>query len=439
MGDKRLNKRYWKLVKEHMNHTQANAAGPAPPVEVASSFAATQATWRFLNNERVTPRELIKPIREFANTQLTEFTEPDQDGEGFVLLVSDWSKLKYGDHTAKKDVVRLNHETNIGYELTTHLLVDAQNGKPIAPLEMHLRTAKKVHSTREESVEDVNHMEQVLPTMEASKRWDLPARIVHVIDREADSVGHMRQWNAAGHLFLVRGNDRRVTWQNGSMMLSEIAAQQERDGCFRRTIDVEIRGSNAYQEITETMVILDRPARHIINGKQKLVPGEAIEVRLVITQIRDATTHELLSTWYLLTNVDANLVSAELIALWYYWRWNIESYFKLMKSAGMELDHWQQESGIAIMNRLLVASMAVVMIWSLQQTTSVDAVEFKDLLVKLSGKTVKRSKPHTSGALLSGLFVLLRILDFWEHVKFDTGQVAKIQNQLKRYLPQLRE
>ena len=104
-----------------------------------------------------------------------------------------------------------------------------------------------------------------------------------------------------------------------------------------------------------------------------------------------------------------------------------------------ELDHWQQESGIAIMNRLLVASMAAVMIWSLQQTTSVDAVEFKDLLVKLSGKTVKRSKPHTSGALLSGLFVLLRILDFWEHVKFDTGQVAKIQNQLKRYLPQLRE
>ena len=439
LGDERLNRRYWKLVKAHMNHTQANAAGPAPPVEVASSFAATQATWRFLNNERVTPQELVKPLREFAKVQFTETTVTDKPGEGFALLVSDWSKLKYGGHTTKKDVVQLTHETDIGYELTTHLLVNAQNGQPIAPMEMHLRTAKKVHSTREEPVEDVNHMEQMLPTMNASRTWNLPTKLVHVIDREADSVGHMRQWHAADHLFLVRANDRRVTHQNRSVMLSEIAAELEQGAGFRRTIDVEIRGRQAYQEIAETTVILDRPARHKKGGKQKQYPGEAISLRFVVTHVRDIETHELFSTWYLLTNVDANSASAELVALWYYWRWNIESYFKLMKSAGMELDHWQQESSYAIMNRLLVASMAAATIWSLQQTPGDEATEFKDLLVKLSGKTVKRSKPHTSGVLLSGLFVLLRILDFFEQVDFDVGKIAKIQNQLKLFLPHLRE
>jgi len=105
----------------------------------------------------------------------------------------------------------------------------------------------------------------------------------------------------------------------------------------------------------------------------------------------------------------------------------------------MELDHRQQESGYAIMNRLLVASMAAAMIWNLQQTTSVEATEFKDMLVKLSGKTVKRTRPHTSGALLSGLFVLLRILDFWEQLDFDVGKIEKIQNQLQRFMPKLRE
>lgn len=110
-----------------------------------------------------------------------------------------------------------------------------------------------------------------------------------------------------------------------------------------------------------------------------------------------------------------------------------------MKGAGMELDHWQRESGYAIMNRLLVASMAAATIWSLQRTTGDDATEFKDLLVKLSGKTVKRTKPHTSGALLSGLFVLLRIFDFLDQVDFDPGKIAKIQNQLKLFLPFLRE
>ncbi|MCL2349142.1 MAG: transposase, partial [Planctomycetaceae bacterium] len=400
---------------------------------MASSFAATQATWRFLNNERVTPQELVKPLRMFAKTQFAKTTVTGCPGEGFVLLVSDWSKLKYGDHRAKKDVVRLTHETNIGYELTTHLLVNAQNGQPIAPLEMHLRTAEKVHSTRDEPVEDANHTERILPTMNASKNWGLAAKMVHVIDRETDSVGHWRQWNAAGHKFLVRGNNRRVTWQNSSVMMNEVAQALGRDDCFRRTRDVEIRGRRAYQEIAETTVTLDRPARHKINGKQKQYPGETIELRFVMTRIRDVETHELLSEWYLLTNIDATSASSELIALWHYWRWNIESYFKLMKSAGMKLDHWQQESGYAIMNRLLVASMAAATIWSLQRTTGNEATEFKDLLVKLSGKTVKRTRPHTCGALLSGLFVLLRILDFLEQVDFDVDKIAKIQNQLKRF------
>jgi hypothetical protein len=46
------------------------------------------------------------------------------------------------------------------------------------------------------------------------------------------------------------------------------------------------------------------------------------------------------------------------IALWYYYRWRIESYFKLLKSGGQEIEHWQQESGLAILKRLLVVSMA---------------------------------------------------------------------------------
>jgi hypothetical protein len=88
------------------------------------------------------------------------------------------------------------------------------------------------------------------------------------------------------------------------------------------------------------------------------------------------------------------------------------------------------------MNRLLVVSMAVATIWSLQSTPGEEATAFKDLLVKLSGKTVKRTRPHTCGALLSGLFVLLRIFDFLEQVDFD---VEKIKKQIQILLPCRRE
>jgi len=38
----------------HFNPAEKTAVGDKPPVSVASHFAATQATYRFLNNDEVT-------------------------------------------------------------------------------------------------------------------------------------------------------------------------------------------------------------------------------------------------------------------------------------------------------------------------------------------------------------------------------------------------
>ena len=50
----------------------------------------------------------------------------------------------------------------------------------------------------------------------------------------------------------------------------------------------------------------------------------------------------MLARWLLWSNVPAR-VPASTLALWYYWRWQVESYFKLLKSAGQQVEHWQQE------------------------------------------------------------------------------------------------
>ncbi|MDR1491778.1 MAG: hypothetical protein LBT05_03530 [Planctomycetaceae bacterium] len=56
-------------------------------------------------------------------------------------------------------------------------------------------------------------------------------------------------------------------------------------------------------------------------------------MRLVIVKLLDKKTGDELSCWRLFTNVPGD-VSSEQIALWYYYRWDIESYFKLMKAGG---------------------------------------------------------------------------------------------------------
>ncbi|GHT44432.1 hypothetical protein FACS189454_01780 [Planctomycetales bacterium] len=155
-------------------------------------------------------------------------------------------------------------------------------------------------------------------------------------------------------------------------------------------------------------------------------------MRLVIAKVIDPVSQKELACWYLLTNVGED-VSSSTVALWYYHRWRIESYFKLLKSGGQELEHWQQENGLAILKRLLVVSMGAAVVWSLQRSGSVEAAEFKRVLVRLSGKSQKRGRPPSAGTLLSGLFVLLRILDFWDSIDNDLTQIDYLRTLLNNY------
>jgi len=415
-----------------MQHAQRTATGPAVPVHVEKSFTVTQATWRFFANERVTPHNLVEPLRQFAREQV--------GNADYVLAIVDWSKLDYKKHTAKQDIVRISNKQDIGYELTTQLLVETQAGQPVAPIQMHMKTADGFLTTATTAPPaGTHHLEQVLPLMRDVEQMGFSATIIHVIDREADSVFHLRAWSAAGFKFLVRGDDDRIVrWRDKHVNHWKIKAQLEQEGAFRQSRNVTIKGKAGVQYVAETEMILDRPAKRKVDGRSVLVPGEAITLRLVIAKVVDPVTEKELSAWYLLTNAPLG-VSMETVALWYYWRWEIESYFKLMKSGGQELEHWQQETGLAILKRLLVVSMAVAVIWNLQRDESVESVEFKQVLVRLSGKRLRRGRSPTPGILLSGLFVLLRIFDFLSHIDFDLSQMAHLKNTLEKLAPGLQK
>ena len=428
LPDARLNKRYTEMVKGHVHQTTSIATGIAVPASVENSFTVTQATWRFLNNDRVTPQGLVEPLRHFARKQLA-----DTD---YTLAVIDWCKLDYGKHRhSKKDIVQISHKRDIGYELTTHLMVNAQNGSPIAPIEMHLKTANGILSTAETAPPaDDHHLGQVLPMMQNATTMELPTSLVHVIDREGDSVFHIRQWSAAGFLFLIRGKKRKVRWRGKLVKYSTIAAHLEANGEFRESRKVTIKGKPGVQHIAETEIVLDRPATHKVNGQMMIIPGEAITLRLVIAKVVDHKTNEVLSMWYLLTNVPTE-VPAEQIALWYYYRWNIESFFRLLKKGGQQLEYWQQESGLAILNRLLLASMACAIVWGLQRDKSAESVEFQKELVRLSGKRLKRGHPPTAGILLDGLCSLFRMIDYLDEENSDHSKIGKLKKTAKNSCP----
>jgi len=418
------------LVSAHGQHAPKLAAGPVIPAESAGSCAVTQALWRFLAHEDVTLKALAEPLRDYARQSITADDE-------HVLVAVDWSKLDYKKHTAKTDTTRLTHENDIGYELTTQLLINCKTGQPIAPIQMLMKYANGYLSTAKTPAKNEHHLDQVLPMMKEAEKMNLPTKLVTVIDREADAAGYYRKWSEHNQLFLVRAkNSGRLNWRKKQLKCQQIVASLDQEAAFTQVREVTAKGKKCIQTVAETTVVLDRPAVKNVNGVATKTEGEPLDLRLVVSKILDKESGKIVGEWYLLTNVEAS-VPAATIALWYYYRWTIESYFKLMKSGGQEMEYWQQESAMAIFKRLLIASMAAVAVWSISASETPEAVELKQVLVRLSGKARKPKRPPTKGILMSGLLVLLQLYDFLAFMDYDLTKIADFKQVVIENFPAL--
>src|SRR5262249_18526794 len=150
------------------------------------------------------------------------------------------------------------------------------------------------------------------------------------------SVGHLRLWCKKGHLVLVRTDGTRtVSWRGRERKMPEVVQALDEEGAFGPPRQVRYKGDKATQRVAEAEVLLCRPAYTNRKGRRRVLPGKPLKMRLVVSRVYDEGG-VLVAVWCLLTNVPQE-VSAELAALWYYWRWRIESYFKLLKAAGQQM------------------------------------------------------------------------------------------------------
>lgn len=411
-----------------------------PVVPEASPLAVTQAAWRFYANDRLGLDQLIAPPIQLARDAVAAGT-CDQ----YVLIAYDWCCLHYNGHDSKSDRIEVGHRKDLGYKLLTALAVSDHDGAPLAPVCLELRAADGVHSTRASSpLKAQSSLDSLLPVMQHVHRLNLGLQAVSIIDREADSVGHYRNWHAAGEKVIVRADDARcVLHEGGEQKLDAVADQLHKTLIDTRA--VEFKGKAARQFTGETTVVLHRPARPQRIDKRKRgkvkkrrkIPGPQIAMRLIVSEVRDAQG-KVLARWLLLSNLP-DTVPARKIALWYYWRWRIESYHKLLKGAGQQIECWQQETAVALARRLCVAAMACVVVWKLARDQSPDAEKLRQVLVRASGRQIKRGKDaagnprrtFTEPAMLAGLGILIPALELLE-----THTPAELRTLAKKMLPE---
>jgi hypothetical protein len=366
-----------------------------------------------LANERTTPQMLIEPVLAHARAAVAEC------GDDYALVAHDWSRLNFNKHTSKTDRVTMTHATDVGYELQSSVLIGDRQGDPVGALAQNLVMEQGMWSTYRAGCQAAKpHLDELSERMTWLEQTGLSKPLVHIVDREADSIAHLRAWDEAQQRFVIRAKEGRIVQYAGQALSLRAVAERLN---FQHARDIDYQDKPVVQKIAATMIVIDRPAKPKRSDAQGArvapVPGEPLSVRLIVSRIEDAHG-KLIAMWYLLSNVDA-IVPNERVALWYYWRWRIESYFKLLKGAGQQVESWEQATGLAILKRILIASHACALAWALQRATDPDTQATATFVVRLSGRQMKRSQPITASALLAGLYQLFAMLEILEHHSLD--------------------
>lgn len=294
-----------------MNSSERLSAGLKALPNKISSFASTQAAWRFYQNESVSLLKLQEPLTEAAHEGIAAHCSQ------YALCVHDWSRLHY-KHINKTDTYAMTHETDVGYDLQTSLIVSDQTGQPLAPVAQRLVSTDGSYATYGEPGSGLpvkHHLDEVSDCIQFLDGQGFAKPLVHLIDREADSVGHIRRWEAANSHWLVRVKDNpKVDYQCKPMACKAVAQEL----AFSKTRQVSYHGQTYWQSVAETDVTLTRPAKPSQKtSKKPTVPGIPVAARLVVIRVL-SDDGDVLAEWLLLTNVQD--VDAPTLALWYYWR-----------------------------------------------------------------------------------------------------------------------
>ncbi len=375
-------------------------------------FSQVQASWRFLNNDKVSTEALFEPIFDTLKTEI------DKQCSRFVLAMTDWSHVDYKHHSSKKELTSEKRKTGVkkGLDLQTTLAVSDATGEPIAPIAHNLRSDKKFYSTYDENIKLGTHLEELAHRAKwIQENLQTDKQIVHIVDRESDSVAFMRDLIKIDELFLLRvKNSSKVYYPKEEIDIKQ-GELADKLSLGKEIKSIKYKNKKVKIYVNECDIEIRRDAtKFIVNedGKKKLqkTAGETVKARFVVERLVDEN-QKVVAQWLLVTNILDKSVTKETLATWYYYRWKIESYFKLLKSSGFNMEEWQQREPIALFRRLLVVSYSCVLVWKIANDNSKNGKKIREFLVLLSGRLVERDKEFTHPALLAGLENYMQMLD----------------------------
>ena len=333
-GDKRLNKRYGNLLDSFASAPNKSIPGSC------KSWNETIAAYRFFNHEDVTAAKILSPHIETTLERIKK--------EKIVLIPQDTTEI---DFTGRKPITGmgyLNYEKSHGFYLHPSLAVTPER-LCLGVVDMQTWAREKLGVAKQRNSKSIKEKESYrwLKGYDAANTIALAApdtTIVSVADREGDIYELLEKMPSEANkaYWLVRsqhnrsllddaGNELELRLReelNASKVIGEIEFKLPKGSIYNRKADKRRPRKERIvrQEIRTCTVYIKSP-------QYKETKLASIAINVVHCKEINAPNDEDIIEWFLLTSYPVNNAETAMeIVKWYLCRWQIEVFFKILKS-----------------------------------------------------------------------------------------------------------
>lgn len=330
LGDQRLTARA-KILLERLV-SQPSASFPA----ACRGWDETQAAYRFFDNAKVTDKKVLAPHQAATQCRMAE--------HDVVLCLQDTTELDYSRQTQTQGLGPLTYDNQLGLYLHPTLAVTPQRlclgvldalawARPEADYgKSHHRKNKPI-----EDKESIRWIEGYKNVCRISAELT-NTQCVYIADRESDIYELFVEGENQHHQadWLIRATqDRRLL---DEMKISDALAYTQPLGDIEFTLPPSHQ--RAEKQVRQTLkacrVELHPPQR----TGNKL---DSVEVTVLLAQELNPPEGEEPVTWILLSNLQITTLAQAIEKIqWYLCRWQIEIYFRILKS-GCKVEKLQLE------------------------------------------------------------------------------------------------
>ena len=319
LGDKRLNERLVYVAEELSAYPQA-------PINAAcGDWADTKAAYRLFDNEKVTPEKIMAPHFRRTVQRMSEHSR--------VFAVQDTTYVDYTHHPSTEGLGPIGTQSQQISGVIKHTtLVLTESGLPLGLLtdEVWVRDETEPSTLKENKpISEKESYKWIKALSQTQEQTPQGVEVISICDREADIYEFFVQ--AQSTCFVIRAvQDRVVDDETGK--LCALVKSQPCAGML--VVEVPQKNNEPAREATVSVhyatTTLVPPYRPLATQPQKLPPTDVSVVSVTELHPPEGATP---LQWLLITNVAVNDFSAAIERIrWYGMRWQIEVYFKVLKS-----------------------------------------------------------------------------------------------------------